>query len=96
MIEGIFSSIEAYIDVFSRFKNDPDDDFIDVNRLTLVLQAFGRNPSMRDAELRIQELQASGKSKEKKHIHDILTGSILIISYFWLLSVITELLTIFH
>ena len=47
-------------DVFSRFKDDQDNDYINANRLTEVLQAFGRNPSQRDSEQRITELEMSG------------------------------------
>ncbi len=48
-------------DIFSRFKDDLDVDFINVNRLTEVLQAFGRNPSLRDSEERMNELEMAGK-----------------------------------
>jgi len=48
-------------EIFSRFKDDPDVDFINVNRLTEVLQAFGRNPSLRDSEERMNELEMAGK-----------------------------------
>jgi hypothetical protein len=48
-------------EIFSRFKDDQDVDFINVNRLTEVLQAFGRNPSLRDSEDRINELEMAGK-----------------------------------
>ncbi|CAF3559118.1 unnamed protein product [Rotaria sp. Silwood1] len=48
-------------EVFSRFKDDPNDDFININRLTQVLQALGRNPSLKDSEQRINELEADGK-----------------------------------
>lgn len=48
-------------DLFSRFKDDPDQDFVNVNRLTEILQAFGRNPSFRDSEQRIAEFEAMGK-----------------------------------
>ncbi|CAF0746357.1 unnamed protein product [Rotaria sordida] len=47
--------------IFSRFKDDPNEDFINVNRLTQVLQAFGRNPSLKDSEQRINELEAAEK-----------------------------------
>ncbi|CAF2116754.1 unnamed protein product [Rotaria magnacalcarata] len=48
-------------DLFSRFKDDSANDYINVNRLTEVLQAFGRNPSLRDSEQRMNELEAAGK-----------------------------------
>ncbi|CAF1320392.1 unnamed protein product [Rotaria magnacalcarata] len=48
-------------DLFSRFKDDSANDYINVNRLTEVLQAFGRNPSLRDSEQRMNELEAGGK-----------------------------------
>jgi hypothetical protein len=48
-------------EIFSKFKDDPTVDFVNVNRLTQVLQAFGRNPSLRDSEIRINELEAAGK-----------------------------------
>lgn len=47
-------------EIFSRFKDDPTSDFINVNRLAEVLQAFGRNPSYQDAAQRISELEAAG------------------------------------
>lgn len=50
-------------DLFSKFKDDPDVDFINVNRLTEVLQAFGRNPSLKDSEERIIELETAGKQR---------------------------------
>ncbi len=53
--------LEELNEIFSRFKDDQDDDFINLNRLTEVLQAFGRNPSLRDSEIRINELEAAGK-----------------------------------
>ncbi|CAF3603394.1 unnamed protein product [Rotaria sp. Silwood1] len=48
-------------EVFSRFKDDPNDDFININRLTQVLQALGRNPSLKDSEQRINELEADAE-----------------------------------
>ncbi len=48
-------------EIFSKFKDDPDDDFIHVDRLTEAMRAFGRNPSLRDSEERINELQLAGK-----------------------------------
>ncbi|CAF4814204.1 unnamed protein product [Rotaria socialis] len=48
-------------DLFSRFKDDSANDYINVNRLTEVLQAFGRNPSLRDSEQRMNELEAAGR-----------------------------------
>jgi Ca2+-binding EF-hand superfamily protein len=60
-ITKTFDLLEEVNELFSRFKNDPDDDFINVNRLTEVLQAFGRNPSLRDSEARINELEMDGK-----------------------------------
>jgi calmodulin len=56
-----FDLLEELNELFSRFKADPNDDFINVNRLTEVLQAFGRNPSLRDSEERINELEMAGK-----------------------------------
>lgn len=53
--------LEELNELFSRFKDDPDADFINVNRLTEVLQAFGRNPSLKDSEERIIELETAGK-----------------------------------
>jgi len=55
--------LEELNEIFSRFKDDQDDDFINLNRLTEVLQAFGRNPSLRDAEERINQLEIAGKKK---------------------------------
>ena len=56
--------LEAFVEIFSRFKTQPDDEFVDVQRLMHVLQAFGRNPSLKDSQTRIQELEAAGKRKE--------------------------------
>lgn len=56
-----FCSVE-FNDLFSRFKDDPEHDYINVNRLTEILQAFGRNPAIRDAEQRINQLAADGKT----------------------------------
>jgi Ca2+-binding EF-hand superfamily protein len=48
-------------EIFSKFKDYPDQDFIHVDRLTEVMRAFGRNPSLRDSEERINEFQLAGK-----------------------------------
>ncbi|CAF1336674.1 unnamed protein product [Adineta ricciae] len=48
-------------EIFSKFKDDPREDCIRVKHLTEVIQALGRNPSMKDAEERIDELEAIGK-----------------------------------
>jgi hypothetical protein len=53
-------------EIFSRFKDDPEADFININSLTSVLQAFGRNPSLRDSEQRIIELEEVGKQRENR------------------------------
>lgn len=50
-------------ELFSRFKDDPDADYINVYRLTEVLQAFGRNPSLKDSEERIQDFENEGKTE---------------------------------
>ncbi len=55
-------SLVKFNEIFSRFKDDPDVDFINVNRLTEVLQAFGRNPSLRDSEERINDLEMAGEN----------------------------------
>ncbi|CAF2565825.1 unnamed protein product [Rotaria sp. Silwood2] len=59
--EDIDQEMIALNEVFSRFKDDPNDDFININRLTQILQALGRNPSLKDSEQRINELEATGK-----------------------------------
>jgi calmodulin len=59
--DQIDQEMQELNELFSRFKADPNDDFINVNRLTEVLQAFGRNPSLRDSEERINELEMADK-----------------------------------
>lgn len=55
--------VEAFNELFSRFKDDSDADYISTSRLTVVLQAFGRNPSQKDAEERIRDLENEGKTE---------------------------------
>ncbi|UJR31910.1 hypothetical protein I4U23_019384 [Adineta vaga] len=52
---------QQMLEIFSKFKDDPYADCIRVSRLTEVIQAFGRNPSMKDAKERIEELEEIGK-----------------------------------
>ena len=53
-------------EIFSKFKDDPHEDCVRVKRLTEVIQALGRNPSMKDAEERIDELEAIGNFSNQK------------------------------
>jgi hypothetical protein len=59
-------SKEQMNELFSKYKDDPENDTIHVRRLSEVLQAFGKNPSQKDCEQRISELEENGKRKKKK------------------------------
>lgn len=48
-------------ELFSKYKDDPELNTIHVNRLLEVLQAFGKNPSQKDCQQRINELELDEK-----------------------------------
>ena len=56
-----FYLLEELNEIFSKFTDDPNLGFINVDRLTDVVRAFGRNPTLRDSAERINELELAGK-----------------------------------
>lgn len=48
-------------ELFSKYKDNPELDTIHIDRLLEVLQACGKNPSKKDCQRRINELESEGK-----------------------------------
>lgn len=48
-------------EIFSKYKDSSEVDTIHINRLLEVLQACGKNPSQKDCQKRINQLEADGK-----------------------------------
>ncbi|CAF0914558.1 unnamed protein product [Adineta steineri] len=69
--EQFDQEMQDFNEIFSRFKDDPDVNSINVNHLTEILQAFGRNPSLKDSQERVNELELVGKYELT--LEDVLT-----------------------